>query len=84
MKKFIHRKVRILLGGLARLVRFFTTKLGFKDASLRPSTKWATFSYSFKVDYYLDGTLGVVRARKGPIPTLPEEPVQMNLLQGEE
>jgi len=55
MQKCTHREVRILLGGLVRLVGFFRTLLGLKVTSIQPKCDWLELKFSFRVDFYADG-----------------------------
>ncbi len=63
MQKCTHREVRILLGGIARLVGFFRTLLGFKVAIIHPKTDWLEMNFSFKVDYYQEDSSTPARGR---------------------
>ena len=55
MQKCTHREVRILLGGLVRLVGFLRTLLGFKVTSIPLRDDWLEIKFSFKADYFADG-----------------------------
>lgn len=55
MQKCTYREVRVLLGGLVRLVGFVRTWLGFKVTGLPPKSDWLELKFSFKADYFATG-----------------------------